>query len=214
MNNNQPVQPVDVPQPYLSMGGGMPTPTVIEPSKSPRRKTLFLALGGLIFTTIVTGSLLGFYFFYSRKADILSWQSLKPGISTKREAVKVLGTPTEEKQTLLGKALLYQSDNPVFPNTLVLDEKGVVESIFVQVPVDEPIKFSEWLKDYGEPEKEMYNSYSAFTKTYISPKKGVAVVANKDFDQVYSLHYFKPTNLEDYLSRWGKYLFEENPYLY
>lgn len=199
MNNNQ---------------GEVSPSAVAEPSKPPRRKALFFALGALIFMAIVTGSLLGFYFFFLRKAQVPSWQGLKAGISTKKEVIKTLGEPIEEKQTLLGKTLLYQSDNKAFPQTIIFNKKGVVTSIFVQAPADKPIKFSEWLKDYGQPEKEMYNSYSEFTKTYIFAKKGVAVVANKDFDQVYSVHYFKPTTLESYLSLWANYLFEENPYLY
>jgi len=162
---------------------------------------------------VVTSLLLGFYFFFQRRIKVPSWQNVKPG-NTKEEVIKALGTPMKEKQTLFGKTLLYQSDNKAFPNTILLDEKGVVQSVFIQVPADEPIKFSTWLKDYGPPEKEMYSSYSAFTKTYIFPKKGVAVVANKEADQIYSLHYFQPTSLEDYLSQWSNYLFEESPYLY
>lgn len=214
MNNNQSVQPTNIPQTPLSPTEAVSVPPAAEPSKLPQRKTLFLALSVLIFMIIVACSLLGFYFFSSRKAEVPSWQGIKPSLTTKEEVIKTLGTPMEEKETPLGNTLLYQSDNKTLPNTIVFDEKSVVESIFVQVPADKPIKFSEWLKDYGQPEKEMYNSYSAFTKTYIFAKKGVAVVANKEADQTYSIHYFPPTTLKDYLFQWNDYLFEENPYLY
>lgn len=206
MNNQPSVQPANIPQ--------APASVVIEPSKSPQKRTLFFTLAGLIFVTIVAGSLLGLYFFSSRKIKAPSWQGVKPGVSSKEEVIKTLGTPIEEKQTPLGNTLFYQSDNPVFPHTIIFDQSDAVSSIFVQVTADDQIKFSEWLKNYGQPEKEMYNSYSEFSKTYIFPQKGVAVVANKDFDQIYSVHYFKPTILESYLSQWSNYLFEKNPYLY
>ena len=198
--NNQPTQPPVQPANILQ-------------SSFPRRKTLFLALAGLGFMIIATGSLLAFYFFSSRKVEAPSWQGIKVSINTKKNVINTLGTPTMAKQTLLGNTLFYQSDNQVFPHTIIFDQSDIVDSIFVQVTADDPIKFSEWLESYGPPEKEMYNSYSEFTKTYIFPQKGAAVVANKDLDQTYSVHYFKPTNLKDYLSQWGSYLLEKNPYI-
>lgn len=212
MNNHQFTQPSDIPQRPPISTEEISTPVVTEPPKPPRRKTLFLVLGGFIFTAVVAGLLLGFYFSYSRKAEVPVWQGVRPSITTKEEVIKTLGAPIKEKQTPLGNTLLYPSDNKVFPNTILFDKEDKVTSIFIQVPTNDPIKFSEWLQDYGQPKKEMYNSYSAFTKTYIFPNKGVAVVANKEADQIYSIHYFQPTNLEDYLSQWDNYLFEESPY--
>lgn len=206
--NNQLNQPTKIPQthqPTEETSG----PPKVGLSRMPRKKTLFFAFWGLVFIIVITGSLL----FFQRRTKAPSWQGVRPG-NTKEEIIKVLGTPMKEEQTLLGHTLLYQSDNKAFPNTIISDEKGIVESIFVQVPADKPIKFSEWLKDYGQPEKEMYNSYSDLTKSFIFPRKGVAVVANKEADQIYSVHYFQPTNLKDYLSRYSNYLFEESPYLY
>ncbi len=141
-----------------------------------------------------------------------SWNNLQPGISTKKEVVDVLGPPLGEKQTQLGDTLLYQSDNEVFPHTIVFDSNEKVSSIFVQVATDEEMKFSEWIKKYGQPEKEMYNSYSLLSKTYIFSQEGIAVVANKEADLIYAIHYFKPTPLQNYLSSWGDFLSEENPY--
>lgn len=211
MNNNQPIQSIQTSQtPPL---GETLAPSVVKFPKQSRRKVLLLILIGIGFITITVSV----YYFYSRnlqkaKIEITSWHNLKPGISTQKEVTKTLGPVIEEKQTPLGRALLYQSDNKAFPHTVILDKHGKLSSMFIQVAVDKQMKFSEWTSNYGQPEKEMYNSYSPFTKTYVFPQKGVAVVANKEVDLVYAIHYFELTSLQNYLSEWGEFLSEKNPY--
>lgn len=209
--NNQPAQPTSIPQtPPIPVGEHLTPPATAELPKPPRRKIIFLALGSLILTAVLVGSLIGFYFLRKPKAP--SWNNLKPGVSTREDVIKVMGTPLKEQQLPYSLALFYPSDYEVFPNTIVLDQEDKVKSILIQVPPDEEIKLSGWIKQYDNPEKEMWNTYSAETKTYLFPKKGTVVVASEVADRILAIHYFIPMSLADYLSTWGQNLFEENPY--
>jgi len=203
----------------------VPFPKTTKERSGRSKKRIILVLGGVVFATIFA-ILLYFYYFgvTSQKTvtgggvEISSWQglekwdNLRSESSTKETVVRTLGQPVGEKQTPLGNVYTYQSDNEVFPHTVVFDKDNKVSSIFLQVPMDKQEKYSEWVAKYGQPEKEMYNSYAQFSKTYIFAQKGNAVVANEEADIIYSIHCFSPTTLQNYLSSWSEFLFEENPY--
>lgn len=154
-----------------------------------------------------------FYNFYLKPAKIPSWQGLKPGITSKQDVIKKLGEPIEKREIPYGSAYIYPSDFEVFPNVVIFDKEEKAKTFLVSVPLDEPIKFSDLVEKYGQPEKEMYNSIAWNTKTYIFAKRGLVVVANKEVDQVFQIQYLEPTTVEKYLEEWGPNLSEENPYI-
>lgn len=209
LSSGQAVNPA--PADYSQGGVGVAVP--VAPPKRSWAKVCCTVLG-LVFLLITLATAVGGYFVYRRwfQTEVPDWNGLKPGIATEADVVSTLGDPLEKRETELGTLFLYPSDLAAFPNVVVLDENGVVSSIFVQTPMENPLTFSDWKRKYGSFDKEMSNRYLEFSRTYIFPRRGVAVVANAEFDRVYSIHYFSPTNLTKYLAQWGDYFFEENPY--
>lgn len=58
---------------------------------------------------------------------------------------------------------------------------------------------------YGEPEKEIQGSayFGEQAKTYIFAKKGIALIANMNTEEVYELQQFQPVSVERYLNLYG-----------
>lgn len=206
-------EPAVSPPPIIYPQSGVGISVPAAPPKKSLAKSCCAVLA-IVFLLIILATVVGGYLVYRRwfKTEIPNWTGLKPGVATEAEVVATLGNPLKKQEEELGTLLFYQSDLAVFPNTVVLDKDGVVSSMFVQVPLEKPLKFSDWKRKYGSFDKEMSNSYLEFSRTYIFPRQGVAVVANADFDRIYAIHYFSPTSLTNYLAQWRDYFFEENPY--
>lgn len=152
----------------------------------------------------------GFVFMLKQKTQVPEWNGLQPDKSDIDEVEKKLGQPIAKETTTLGTTYFYESGNPIFPNTIVFDEEGKVELIAVQV--SEELKLSDIEKKYGHWEKEAYNTYLPRTKTYVFPKRGIAVASDVITEEVYGIQYFEPMALEEYLIKWGDFLYEENPF--
>lgn len=98
------------------------------------------------------------------------------------------------------------------------DNKVVFKKIITVVPEQPAPQISSYITKYGSPDSEHTGSkqYGRFIKTYIFASKGFALVVNFPTGEVYEIHTFLPTTVDDYLNNWGddiKQYKEEPPIL-
>lgn len=178
-------------------------------------KTVNLIIGGVAGLAIL---LLTVWFLMTKfslsSGPVKTWNNITPGITTKSEVVSRLGSPQQEKVEDLGNLLLYDSGTPSFPNVVISDEKsGKVLGELVSVTNEtEGKKYYQEMLSLGKPEKIMFSTYQQFSKIFIFSQKGITYSTNEATKTVDAVHFYVPTTLSDYLSRYGKFYSEKDEY--
>lgn len=189
-----------------------PTPPIAEKTKT-KLGMIHLVLG-MVAVVLISGGI--FLFLRSQESSLSTislWGEIKPGIVSREEVIQKLGGSAKTVRQEESEVLTYPSENDLLPNLIFINtQTNKVDLIIKHVDEKENLRFPDFTKTYGQPEKEMYNRYGFFSKTYIWASKGVAAIGNKNTDQVFEVAYFTPMTLADYLQKYGQGLSEENPY--
>jgi len=101
----------------------------------------------------------------------------------------------------------YASEDPYRDDLVITSGEKIVYERTLTVKDNQALpKLDEFTEEYGTPDQELFGPeyYGAPFKTYIYLSKGVAFVANSATLEVREIHRFTPTNLEDYLAKWGQ----------
>ena len=126
-----------------------------------------------------------------------------------------IGITTEDdlKQipNIIQNGNIYTHPSPLIPrpNELIV-ENGVVvfEQVLIPEEQDGPnFKSISMLKSVlGEPDGSIQGSayYGWYIETLIYPQLGLAAIVNPYTDEVFELHFFEPTTIEGYTSKFGK----------
>lgn len=112
----------------------------------------------------------------------------------------------EKTETIDGGFTKYTftSNNTTRPNIIIANSKeGVVFQRSVTIPSN-PVKISDYTESYGQAKWIFKGSdfYGATAQTYIYPELGIAFIANPQTDQVFELHVFTPTKVEEYVKKY------------
>ena len=142
------------------------------------------------------------------------WQGIIPGKTTKDEVISKLGKPQEEETRSFGSVLLYDSGIKALPNTIIYNPgTGKVEGTLVAVSASKQGQsLYNQMKSLGKPGKIMYSRLYQGAKVYIFASKGITYSADDSQKVIDSYHIYSPTSLTNYLSEYGKYYSENDPF--
>jgi len=185
-----------------------------SPVNQVSRATFWLKIQALIGVLLGLPVLIWFILRLNSPTKISSWNDIIPGQTTKIEVINKLGNPLEEKAESFGQIMTYDSGIKALPNTIIYDTTtGKVSGTLITVSDKAQAEnfYQEMLK-LGKPEKIMYSKYLQFSKIYIFAQKGISYSANETTKTVDAIHYFQPTTLDKYLSQFGGFFSEDNPY--
>ena len=171
-----------------------------------RKKIILLSISALVLLFVV-----GLYLLFqktsappSQTTSEISFKSLVPGKSTKKDVVDVLGTPKKEGATDNNRVLLeYDSDSSVYNNQITLDG-GVVDNILEIVTLKNPKYAKEIINVYGEPKYVLYgsDSYAGFN-LYVYPEEGIAYLGSSHNGLLLEIWYFPPTNIDVFKEKYA-----------
>ena len=138
------------------------------------------------------------------------WNSIKIGESDKQSVYDSLGRPISSS----GKIESFESESPTTPHQVIFDESNKTEFIRQVVTLEEEVTFSSIVEQYGDMPIRLYGPEASFEiYLYTNPASGVAVLGNKDDNTVMEVWYFKPTDLQTFLSTWAQdYSVENTPH--
>lgn len=136
-----------------------------------------------------------------------SYKGITPGKTTTQELNGILGAPDPKQSDFSNNMLAYPREGGG-PNHQVYADGNTVE-FFKQQALEGNL--STYTNKHGLYEGEFYGDYqeSGF-KTYVWATKGIAVVASINNGYLFEVWYFKPSTMEDFLSKWGKNLTKES----
>jgi hypothetical protein len=96
------------------------------------------------------------------------------------------------------------SANPARPNMIIAkDDKTVYQRSIPSKGADIP--FANFVQLFGQPDKRINGPdfYENTTLEYIYAKKGVAIVVDKQTEQVVEQHFFRSTTVDNYINSFG-----------
>lgn len=164
-------------------------------------------------------SLLSWYFLLPKKgAPVIERvknielykNAIKPGQSL-NDLISLLGEPVATSEENQYKVLEYPSAFSKYTSKVFTSEEKI-EFIREPVKYEEKRKIDSYLNQLGEPADKLYDeglgpSYLG----YIYPEQGLAVFAHMADGIIIEIWYFQPTDLNGFLTAWGKALVENPP---
>lgn len=115
------------------------------------------------------------------------------------------------KTTLSNGATRYTFASPLVSRkneVIVKDNQVIFERILVPESSKDPgyVRISQYEKEYGKPQQIIRGSrfYGNLIRTYIYADKGFALIGNPITDEVFEVHTFLPTSVENYIQQYGE----------
>lgn len=141
---------------------------------------------------------------------IASYNSITPGVNTKTDLDRLLGSPLrtikQEDQTRLE----YKSTNVNRPH-IAFERNGVVELIKEIVNSTDKKTVSDIVSVYGEPTHTLYSKNPNNTyNLYVYSQNGIAYLAHAD-GTLLEIWYFIPMTIEDFVKNWAPDYSESTP---
>lgn len=135
-----------------------------------------------------------------------------PGKTTRNELLAQLGNPLATDQEGGFEILSYAA--PIYGqlNSVTL-QNGVVVLVTAIQAANQPLRWSEVKAQHGEPAYAAFTNYQQGSKIYAFPTKGLAFVADGQFDAVFIRQCFLPMSLENYMLAYGNSLPTEDPFI-
>lgn len=120
------------------------------------------------------------------------------GKTTRKEVEKIDGLVAKDDSTYLA-----HSEGAIRTDGVMLQNDTVRFKRTRSPAID---RVADYKKAYGEPEREIQGSlyFGENAKTYIFAKKGIAIIANMNTEEVYELQQFQPVSVERYLNLYGE----------
>jgi hypothetical protein len=134
-----------------------------------------------------------------------------PGETNRAAVITIWGEPDGTQQEGNYEALLYKSHLVGQYHTISLQNQ-VVEWVSVVLAEDNPLAWSGVKAQYGEPAHTAYSAYLAGSLNFAYPEQGLSFIANPDLDTVFIQECFVPMSLEGYLSAYGDFLPQDDPF--
>lgn len=132
------------------------------------------------------------------------------GLTTASEVEKIVGLQKKEILPNGENQYFFPSELPARPNLVRADKNGVVFFERELVPSDPSspgyVKTSQYANNYGQPEKTIRGSfyYGWAITAYVYANKGFALVGNPNTDEVFEIHIFSPTSVDEYVKNYGE----------
>ncbi len=140
------------------------------------------------------------------------YPGMVPGRSTRAEVLGLLGQPVHSEREGSVERLFYSSSISGQKNTIELEDDLVsyISIVFAEAHIP---RLSEVQAKLGQPEQTTYSTYLRGSRTYLYSGQGLLLIADPLMDNVFIQECFQPQALNDFLSRYGADLPEEDPYI-
>ncbi len=132
-----------------------------------------------------------------------SYKDIVPGITTEEDLNKILGTPL--KTTINGseKTDEYKATTGLRHHIAIV-QSGKVVFIKEIITSKDTTKASDITAIYGTAPNILYSKFpNATFDLCVYPANGIAYLGHKD-GGLLEIWYFQPTNIDDFISIWGK----------
>ncbi len=139
------------------------------------------------------------------------FDGMVPGITSKAEAIALLGDPVAAQQEGRYESLQYASPLQGQYHTIYMTDQ-VVDWVSIVRAEDNPLAWSAVVAQYGGPAHTAYSTYLRGSRNFAYPDQGLNFVADEALDLVYIQECFVPRSLEDYRKTYGDFLLQEDPY--
>jgi hypothetical protein len=137
--------------------------------------------------------------------------SIIPGKTSRSEVISSLGEPSQVQQEGGFENLYYPSPIKGQFNQVSLNNQ-VVEQVVVIQGEEPPQRWSDVQSRHGIPAHTAYSDYLQGSRVFAYPELGLSYTADSDMDVVFFRVCFVPLSLEDYISRYGAVLLQEDPF--
>lgn len=146
------------------------------------------------------------------ESAIPCYPGIIPDRSTRAEVLGLLGQPVHNEREGVTERLFYSSPISSQNNIIELEDDLVsyISIVFADAQIP---RLSEVQAKLGQPEHTAYSTYLRGTRTYLYPGQGLLLIADPLMDIVFIQECFQPQALNDFLSRYGADLPEEDPYI-
>jgi len=179
------------------------TMSPIQPPISKKKYVVGLVLFSLIFV-ILAVTLLIFRPIERTSSDF----QFQFGKNTAAEVEAKLGISISQKAMANSWQLKeYKNPDTQYNSFAIFDGKGKTQSFFY--PLAEQ-KIDNYLDKYNQPEKIYYSNFLLSVRVAVWPQSGIAVWFDQDSGQAIFIREYKPTNLTDFIDRFGNGLKENS----
>lgn len=143
-------------------------------------------------------------------SKIASYKNITPGVSSKTDLDRVLGSPLRTITTGGSTELEYKSTNVNRPH-IAIEENGVIVLIREIVNSIDKKFVDDVTSAYGAPQYILYNQdpNNAF-RLYVYPANGIAYIAHPD-GTLLEIWYFAPTTIDSFIQKWGQGYSQASP---
>lgn len=139
-----------------------------------------------------------------------TWNNLTPGYSKLDDVTQNLGQPIGQEQTPFGERLLYESNYPTLPNSVIVDPENTVQFIKQYLPLDGFEALETYTSQYGEPDFVLIDEEAGETfRAHVFLTEGLVLIAHVADNSVQQKWYFTPVNAEIFLQSWGTNLTDQ-----
>ncbi|MEZ7890659.1 MAG: hypothetical protein QMC67_02825 [Candidatus Wallbacteria bacterium] len=145
----------------------------------------------------------------------LYYKNIIPGITSEKDALKIMGGKFEKKRENEDKTISYIFDSkvPGYPNEFTVDSIGkVIHAAIVPAP-GEKLNISAVEKILGKPDRHGFSHYAFFLRVHVFAKSGMVFICNETGD-VHETQYFEKCDLPAFEKKFGKNFPEKSPYKY
>lgn len=132
-----------------------------------------------------------------------SYKSIVPGTSTKEDVIKSMGKPLEDITGNSG-TLKYSSLSPNRQNLVEIDN-GKASFIKEIITLKDTKKTKEIVGQYGDAKKILYGpDAEAGFYLFVYPENGIAYIGHPESGLLLEVWYFPPTDLKNFISKYGQ----------
>lgn len=126
----------------------------------------------------------------------------------------------ENKSTLPNGSIRYTFTSPLMlrkNEVIVQNNRVIFERILVPESSNDPgyVTISEYKGQYDQPQRVITGShfYGHHVETYIYADKGFTLIGNPFTDEVFEIHVYIPTTVENYIEQYGEDIEESSGYV-
>lgn len=171
----------------------------------------YVAVGILIFVLLIISQVVRILTPTVVPIQENSWKEVTPGYSSLDQVTEKLGPPLTSEPTNLGTALYYQSDFPVYPNEVIIDQTNTVQFIKEYIVYDPNHLLSQYIEQFGQPDLELFTEETGSARqANVFLTKGLVIISHISGGTVEQKWYFTPTTKDVFMRSWGNTLTDKD----
>lgn len=132
------------------------------------------------------------------------YKNLEIGKSTRNDVIREIGAPQKEFSENGSTIIEYQTRNPNYNDQYVIINNSL-DFVREIITIDNPIRISDIENKYGDESTILYGPGSGISfYLYVYLKNGVAYIGHKESGRIIEIWYFKPTDIDSFITNYAK----------